>query len=284
MRSVLLFGSTGNVGKHIAKEVRRRGYVLTAVVRNSQKANDLVDIAEHILIADVTKPDELGGICHGFDIVISALGKSVSPNDKSKASFYEVDFLANDSIIREAVASGVKKFVYVSALHSERYTNLEYFKVHHELSEKLKQSGLDYSIVKPPSIFSAYLDVVEMAQKGRLVNLGKGDKRTNPIYEGDLAVVCVDSIKVPNSEIEVGGREVLTRKQINEIVQQHVNPSKKIPTIPTWIMRAMLPFIRIIDKNLFDKFDFIVEVIQHDTIAPQIGQFTLKEYLSMKSK
>ena len=284
MRSVLLFGSTGNVGKQIAKEARRKGYVLTAVVRNSNKANEVAGIAEHILIADVTKSDELVGICNGFDIVISALGKSVSPNDKSRASFYEVDFLANASIIRDAVESGVKKFVYVSAVHSERYTNLEYFKVHHDLSEKLKQSGLDYSIIKPPSIFSAYLDVVDMARKGRLVNLGKGDKRTNPIYEGDLAAVCVDSINSPKSEIEAGGREILTRKQINEIIQQHVNPSRKIPTIPTWIMRAMLPFIRITNKNLFDKFDFFVEVIQHDTIAPPVGQLTLKEYLAMKSQ
>lgn len=284
MKSVLLFGSTGNVGKQIAKEARRQGYLLTAVVRNSQKANELNGIAEQILIADVTRSDELVGICSGFDIVISALGKSVSPNDKSSGSFYEVDFLANASILRQAVVSGVKKFVYVSALHSERYTNLEYFKVHHELSEKLKQSGLDYSIIKPPSIFSAYLDVVEMARKGRLVNLGKGDKRTNPIYEGDLAVVCVNSINSPNSEIEAGGREILTRKQINETIQQHVNPSRKIPTIPTWIMRAMLPLIKIANRNLFDKFDFFVEVMQHDTIAPQVGQLTLKEYLTMKSK
>jgi uncharacterized protein YbjT (DUF2867 family) len=173
MRSVLLFGSTGNIGKQIAKEARRKGHVLTAVVRNSQKVNEVAGIAEHVLIADVIKSDELVGICNGFDIVISSLGKSVSPNDKSRASFYEVDFLANASIIREAVASGVKKFVYVSALHSERYTHLEYFKVHHELSEKLKQSGLDYCIIKPPSIFSAYLDVVDMARKGRLANLAK---------------------------------------------------------------------------------------------------------------
>lgn len=283
MKHVLLFGSTGSVGKQIAKEAQRQGYVLTAVVRNLQKANDISEITANVVVADVTKPDELVGICNGFDIVISALGKSVSPNDNSTASFYEVDFVANASILKEAVAGGVKKFVYVSALHSERYTNLEYFKVHHDFSEKLKQSGLDYSIIKPPSIFSAYLDVVDMARKGRLVNLGKGDKRTNPIYEGDLAVVCVNSINSAKSEIEAGGREILTRKQINEIIQQHVNPSKKIPTIPAWVMRAMLPLIRITNKNLFDKFDFFVDVMQHDVIAPQVGQLTLKEYLEMKS-
>jgi uncharacterized protein YbjT (DUF2867 family) len=283
VKSVLLFGSTGNVGKQIAKEALRRGYNLTAVVRNSQKANELAEITKSVLIADVTKPDNLVGITNGFDIVISALGKSVSPNDKSKASFYDVDFAANASILKEALSHSVNKFVYVSALHSERYTNLEYFKVHHEFSEKLKKSGLDYSIIKPPSIFSAYLDVVDMARKGRLVHLGKGDKRTNPIYEGDLAVVCVDSINSPKSEIEAGGKEILTRKQINEIIQQHVNPSKTIPTIPTWVMSAILPLVRATNKNMFDKFAFFVDVMQHDVIAPQVGQLTLKEYLAMKA-
>jgi uncharacterized protein YbjT (DUF2867 family) len=283
VKSVLLFGSTGNVGKQIAKEALRRGYSLTAVVRNSQKANELAEITKSVLIADVTKPDNLVAITNGFDIVISALGKSVSPNDKSKASFYDVDFAANASILKEALSHSVNKFVYVSALHSERYTNLEYFKVHHEFSEKLKKSGLDYSIIKPPSIFSAYLDVVDMARKGRLVHLGKGDKRTNPIYEGDLAVVCVDSINSPKSEIEAGGKEILTRKQINEIIQQHVNPSKTIPTIPTWVMSAILPVVRATNKNMFDKFAFFVDVMQHDVIAPQVGQLTLKEYLAMKA-
>jgi uncharacterized protein YbjT (DUF2867 family) len=283
VKSVLLFGSTGNVGKQIAKEALRRGYNLTAVVRNSQKANELAEITKSVLIADVTKPDNLVGITNGFDIVISALGKSVSPNDKSKASFYDVDFAANASILKEALSHSVNKFVYVSALHSERYTNLEYFKVHHEFSEKLKKSGLDYSIIKPPSIFSAYLDVVDMARKGRLVHLGKGDKRTNPIYEGDLAVVCVDSINSPKSEIEAGGKEILTRKQINEIIQQHVNPSKTIPTIPTWVMSAILPLVMATNKNMFDKFAFFVDVMQHDVIARQVGQLTLKEYLAMKA-
>ena len=283
MKSVLLVGATGNVGKQIAKEVRRQGYDLTVVVRNAQKANDLAAITNHAIVAELTNPKAVQGICKGIDVVISALGKSVSPNDNSKASFYDVDFLANARILKEAVASGVKKFVYVSALHSERYTHLEYFRVHHDFSELLKQSGLDYSIIKPPSIFSAYLDVVDMARKGRLATLGKGDKLTNPIYEGDLAVVCVNSINSAKCEIEAGGKETFTRRQINELIQHHVNPSKKLPTIPTFAMEVMLPIIRIISKNLFDKFSFFVEVMNHDVVAPPVGELTLKEYLVLKS-
>jgi putative NADH-flavin reductase len=116
MKSILLFGASGNVGKHVAMEASKQGYNVTAVVRNAQKAKDLAEISHSVIVADVMKPLELEGICKNFDVVISALGKRVSPNDNSKATFYDVDFLANARILKDAIVSGVKKFVYVSAL------------------------------------------------------------------------------------------------------------------------------------------------------------------------
>ena len=37
MKKVILFGSTGNLGKEIAKELVKQGYDLTIVVRNEVK-------------------------------------------------------------------------------------------------------------------------------------------------------------------------------------------------------------------------------------------------------
>ena len=88
MRNVLLFGSTGHVGKAIARELHQHPtFTVTAVVRNKEKAAAVKDLASKTVIADVTDSASLSGLCTGFDVVISALGKSVSPNDKSKPSF-----------------------------------------------------------------------------------------------------------------------------------------------------------------------------------------------------
>lgn len=38
MQKILLFGATGQAGRAIARELRQRGYYVTAVVRNEQKA------------------------------------------------------------------------------------------------------------------------------------------------------------------------------------------------------------------------------------------------------
>ena len=282
MKKVILFGSTGNLGKEIAKELVIQGYDLTIVVRNEIKAKSLEDITKKYVIADVCNLKTLDKIIDTQDIVISALGKSVSPNDKSKPTFRDVDYLANANILDEAIKVAVKKFIYVSAFHSENYLHLEYFKVHHDFTELLKKSGLDYSIIKPPAIFSAFIDMIEMAKKGQLVNIGKGDKKTNPIYEGDLAKIVVDSINQANSTIEAGGKTIYTRKQLNEIVQYEIDKSKTIRTVPMGLFKMTLPLIKIFNKNTYDKFAFFIEVMQKDTIAPQIGALTFEKYVKLK--
>lgn len=282
MKKVILFGATGNLGKEIAGDLVKQGYELTIVVRNQQKAKTLTHITSNCIIADVCNKATLEGVFDKYEIVVSALGKSVSPNDKSKPTFKQVDFDANKNILNEAIKAGIKKFVYISALHSEKYLHLEYFKVHHEFSELLINSGIDYSIIKPPAIFSAFIDVMAMAKKGQLVNIGQGDKKTNPIYEGDLAKITVDSINKQNSIIEAGGKTIYSRKQLNEIIQNEINNQRKLRTIPVGLFKAALPIIRLFSKNTFDKFAFFIEVMQHDTIAPQIGTMTFEEYVKQK--
>jgi len=279
MKKVLLFGGTGNLGKEIAKCLAQGGYDFTTVVRNQQSAKKLETITNKFVTADVTSPTALHNIFRGFDVVISALGKSVSPNDNSKPTFHDIDLAANSIILEEAKKSGINKFVYISAFHAERYLHLDYFSAHHHFSEKLKQSGIDYSIIKPPALFSAFLDVIQMAQKGRLVHIGAGDKKTNPIYEGDLAAIAVGSIHKQNAVIEAGGSDIHTRKQLNEIIQAEVNPGKKIMSVPLGLVTFFLPLLKLTNKNMYDKFAFFVTVMQYDTVAPQAGTTGFDAYV-----
>ena len=280
MRKVLLFGGTGNVGRAIARELQQHSaYAVTAVVRNQERAAVLKNLVSHTVVANVLDTISLQGLCEGFDVVISALGKSVSPNDKSKPSFQEVDLDANTNILNEALKSGVNKFVYVSAFHAEKYVHLEYFRTHHVFSERLKKSGIDYSIIKPPAVFSSFLDLMAMAKKGQLITLGKGQRLTNPIYEGDLAKICVASIQQHNVVIEAGGKETLSRSAINETIQRLVAPNKRVRSVPLGLVKAGLPIVKLIDKNNYDKFAFFAEVMQHDTVAPAMGEMTLETYV-----
>jgi uncharacterized protein YbjT (DUF2867 family) len=282
MKKLLHFGASGNIGRSIAAELKQRNFDVTVVVRNTQKLDRLNAVSLNHIIADVTKAGALKGICNGFDIVLSSLGKSVSPNDKSKASFRDIDFVANCNILSEAITSGVQKFVYLSVFHAEKYPHLEYFKSHFDFEEKLKTSGIDYTIIRPPAVFSSFIDLMHMAKRGSLITIGKGDKRTNPIYEGDLAKICVNAIDQPNAIVEAGGKEILTRKEINEIIQKLVAPGKKLKSVPLGMIKTALPLIKLFDRNAYDKFAFFLAAMQEDTIAPPLGEMGLEEYVKMK--
>jgi len=281
---VLVFGATGHLGKEIVKALKQQGYDFAVVVRNKDKANELSSQSPTQIVADVTNKNALSKICVGYDVVISALGKSVSPNDDSKPSFKDVDLDANTTILDEALKSGVKKFVYVSALLSENYQHLEYFRVHHEFSERLKASGLNYAIIKPPAIFSAFIDLIDMAKKGRLMTMGTGEKKTNPIYEGDLAKICVKAIKENHNVIEAGGKEIFTRKEINELIQKISDPSKKVRSVPIGLVTLGLPLMKFLNRNAYDKFAFFTEVMRHDAVAPLKGEMKLESYLKLNVK
>jgi uncharacterized protein YbjT (DUF2867 family) len=264
----------------VARELLRRAQPLTLVARDAAKAQGFVAQGARVVQADVLKPGALDGLLDGHHTVVSTLGKSVSPNDRSRPGFRQVDYEGNMHILRAAQAAGVRKFAYVSAFHAERYPHLVYFRVHEHFSRQLERSGLDYSIIKPPAIFSAFQDLMVMASRGRLVHIGSGDMRTNPIYEGDLARIICDALVPGSRVVEAGDPKLYTRRELNEIIQARIRPGRKVPTIPAGLVTTMLPLVRVFDRNLYDKMSFFLAVSAGDTIAPMTGSMLFEDYVS----
>lgn len=281
MKTVLLFGGTGNLGRHIVPNLKKQGYFIKAVVRDSPKADAIRQQVDELIFADVTKPGMLGNhIFEGVQIIVSALGKSVSLNDHSKPSFRDIDYQANKSILDRARNFPIEKFVYVSAFQAEQYPHLEYFKTHADFSRALAQSGIPYTVIKPAAIMSAFADLVPMARKGRLMSMGTGEHRTNPIFEGDLAAICVDAIKSTQTVVEAGGKHIYTRMAILEIINQSVGQKKPVRVVPIGLLKAVFPFMKLFKPNMFDKMSFYLAVNEEDLLAPQLGDLSLEAYFS----
>jgi hypothetical protein len=52
--------------------------------------------------------------------------------------------------------------------------------------------------------------------------------------------------------------------------------------VPLVVFKFLLPILKIFNKNTYDKFAFFIEVLQNDTIAPQLGKMTFEEYIKMR--
>ena len=110
MNRVLLAGATGYLGRHIARELLKRSYLVKALVRNPEKLIQNNIEATEILQADITRPDSIKNCCQGIDVVISTVGIT---KQKDGLTYMDVDYQANMNLLQEAKQSGVKKFIYV---------------------------------------------------------------------------------------------------------------------------------------------------------------------------
>ncbi|WP_181305057.1 SDR family oxidoreductase [Rufibacter sp. XAAS-G3-1] len=282
METVLVLGSTGSLGSSVLEVLRQQSYRIRATARTPLKAEQLTPWVDEVMVCDPTEPGTLTpALLEGVDYIISALGKSLSLSDDSRASFHEVNYQGNLNVLKLAQAYGqVKKFVYVAAFSGENHPNVAYFKAHEDFTKALRKSGIPNSIIKPPVLFSAFLNLLPLARKGRLASFGPGDAITNPIHEHEVAEACVQALTLPVSTIELGGPVAYSRLQLAELVGKAVGKNKPVPRVPYWLVRTFLPMVRLLNQSLYEKAAFFVEVAQTDCVAPAKGHLRLEDYLA----
>lgn len=74
MMRVLVAGSTGYLGRFVAKECTARGYVVRALDRSPEKLDDVREGLDEVVAGQVTCPQTLTGACDDIDVVFSSVG------------------------------------------------------------------------------------------------------------------------------------------------------------------------------------------------------------------
>jgi hypothetical protein len=103
----------------------------------------------------------------------------------------------------------------------------------------------------------------------------------NPIHGEDLAAVCVGAIEKSDKEILVGGPETLTHNEIALTAFDVLGIEPKITYVPDWMRAATLKLIRILTgSKTYGPIEFFLTAMAMDMLAPEYGQYTLKEYFN----
>lgn len=279
-RQVLVAGSTGYLGSYILKELAARSISFKAIARSPQKLKDLN--SEQIIKAEVTRPESLKGICKGVDVVISTVGIT---RQKNGLSYMDVDYQANLNLLREAQAAGVKKFIYISAINGDKMRRLKIFEAKEAFVDELKQSGLDYTVLRPNGFFSDMRDFLEMAKRGRVYLFGSGLHRLNPIHGADLAELVVDVISVPEKEITVGGPDILSQNEIAALALDSWYKEVKITHLPDWTRRLSISLLRsFTSSKTYGPIEFFLTAMAMDNVAPRYGTRRLFEFFQAETE
>ena len=284
MQKVLVAGATGYLGRFVVKEFKSRGYWIRALARSPQKLEQkgralepaVKDLIDEVFEGEVTKPETLQGVCDDIDIVFSSIGIT---RQRDNVSFMDVDYRGNNNLLEEAVTANVSKFIYVSVFDAENMQNLKSVQAKLRFAERLKNSELAYSIIRPNGFFADMLEYLHMAEKGKAYVFGSGNNKINPIHGEDLAGVCADAATGNEEEISVGGPEILTHNEMVKIAFETLGKKTKLFRIPIWLGSGILSLLRLFTSaKTYGPIEFFMTVLARDMVAPIYGEKRLKDF------
>lgn len=284
LKRVLIAGSTGYLGKFAVIAFKQAGYevrVLTRSKKRLKKPGPFTAPAltkkdyDEVFVGELTKPETLKGMMDGIDVVFSCVGIS---RQRDGLTFEQVDYECNKTLVELAETAGVKRFTYVSMQGAENIMQLEITKAHEKVVDLLKASPMEYRIVRPCGYFSDMGALYDMAKRGRIWLVGKGENLMNPIHGTDLARACVEITEGDELEAEAGGPEVMTQIEAGEIAFDVVGKEPKFRVVPMWLARRLVKVIAVLSKQFGDLADFIVTAGEIDGVGPKRGTITLRSY------
>ena len=255
MKKILVVGSTGLLGKPVAKALIEAGFDVTLLVRDKDSAAKLFPKAT-IISGDLQNLTDVEKAMQGQDAVYLSL----SITQTEKESDYHTEGEGIEMIIDVAKRLNIKHLSYLSSLVHlyQGMNNFDWwvFKIKQEAVRKIKESNIQYTIFYPSTFMES---IFYQSKQGRFVALG--GKSVFPMYyiaAQDYAHQVVNSFKIlntENQEFTVQGLEKFTQDEAAKIFVQHYKKEKLWTiTTPLFAMKMMGFFIQ--------KFDYGYHIIE----------------------
>jgi uncharacterized protein YbjT (DUF2867 family) len=240
--SLLVVGGTSRVGQVLAQSALTTRVVRVAT-RNPQSvaARRLRDAGAQIVAADLRNMASLQAACNGMETVVaSAHGfPGTTGNDVQS-----VDLAGHRSLIKAAVASGVKRFIYISALGAGPDVPVDLFRAKWAIEQDLAASGLAWTTLRASAFMEFWAALVgqPILDQGRTTVFGRGTNPINFVSAGDvahLALRLADDPEAVNRIVEIGGPENLTMLEVVARFERAAGRKARVRHIPLAVMRAL---------------------------------------------
>nr|WP_321358297.1 SDR family oxidoreductase [uncultured Draconibacterium sp.] len=280
-KKVLVAGATGYLGQYLVKELKNRGFWVRVLVRKeTQKA--LFESVDDVFVGQVTQPETIKGVTENIDWVFSSVGIT---RQKDGLTYMDVDYQGNSNLLKEALRDKVDAFQYISAINGDKLRHLKIFEAKEKFVDELKNSGINYCVLRPNGFFSDMKDFLQMAKGGRVYLFGDGKLKLNPVHGEDLAKVCVDKMIAGTKEETVGGIDILAQNELAELALKAWEKPVKISHLPDWTRRFTIWLLRTFTSSkTYGPVEFFLTAMAYDNIANQYGKNRLEDFFKSEVK
>jgi uncharacterized protein YbjT (DUF2867 family) len=195
--NVLIIGANGKIGRIVAEKMEASGqFNPTAFIRKEEQKSFFDDLDIPVIIASLENGvDEIAATMKGMDAIVFTAGSGGKTGyDKT----LEIDLDGAVKSIIAAEQTGVKRFVMVSAYLADDRDRWDasgikpYYIAKHFADKELKQSTLDYTILRPVRLTDE-----TGTGKVTLKTTQEGIQRTIP--RDDVATTILQALEHPET-------------------------------------------------------------------------------------
>ncbi len=259
-KNCLIFGASGQIGRHLIRKLTKNNYKVTAVTRNlHQKAYVLktqanagyIDIVE----LNIFNENKLKDIISRADICINLIGILY---EKNKGNTFENIHTIFPSLISKICKEyNVKQFIQLSALGIDDAVDSNYAKSKLEGEKNIKNNFKNVTILRPSVVYSVDDNFTTnfMTLLNRLFVFPlyyNGDTKFMPIHCSDLTEIIyqIVSKNIISKTIECVGPETISLKDILKRLLKLTEKKRLLIPLPLFLAKLSAIFFQLLPNPL----------------------------------
>ena len=264
MKSIIIFGGAGYIGKNLIRRFAKEGYkIIVPYQKQTKEANlRLLGAVGQIIPFHFTslKNDKLLTLLNNSDFCINL--KTSWSSNKSELSRSILDF--NSELIDQIkLSSSIKKFIFFSGLGTETRSTFRNEII--SKAENLVIENLQNAVVIRPSVILGNNDqflsnLLPIFKMSFFIPLfGDGSKKFQPVLIDDVVEFVSKTIEERNNDkqlFELAGPDIFTYREFYNLIADAMNKKRVLVTTPMPIMKPVvglgekLPFFPINSEQL----------------------------------
>ena len=273
-KNILVFGSTGFIGRSLTKRLLQNGDKLICPVRNANRVKRNIlsgDIGQiEVIEFDIHNLEEIKTLIANSDLVINLIGILY---EKNNLSFELVHYLLPKKIANYCELYK-KPFLHVSGLGSTFQTKSNYLISKKMGEEFIENNNTNHIIVRPSTVYGEEDNFFNLFGKMAkilpfLPLIKNGMTKFQPIYVNDLSLLIFNLLnnfeKHKNSNIAAVGNEIFTFKEILSHIFLSLKKKERFFYIPSFLAIIQGKVLEKLPKPLFTYDQYVT--LSHDSIS-----------------
>jgi uncharacterized protein YbjT (DUF2867 family) len=242
---LLLTGATGSVGSRLLPLLLEAGEQVRCLVREPRRLGERrVDV--QIALGDLgemSDPYLVRQALRGVDTVVHL---AATIRDQPHHRIEELNGLATIRLLRAAERSGVRRFVFFSALNASSAQRTRFFRAKWVAEQAVLSSELDSMVFAPSIVYDRSDPWVTLLRRFSFLPVmpvsGDGQARFQPIWAADAARCVVAALGADDGRdrYELAGPETLTYDDMSDLVSRAAGRPRPLVHLPLPLIRSGL--------------------------------------------